>query len=481
VLRVLAGILSALVLVVAVGGYTAYKYFDGQVARIRLSLGGNRPAETAGAANFLIVGSDSRAGTGSEFQSQGLVEGERSDTTIVAHLAPDGTTTLVSFPRDTLVAIPGHGKGKLNSAITIGGPSLLIRTIEQMTQLRIDHYLEVDLAGFRDITNAIGGVTVCVAPLPGGSTANLYDPWSQWRGVIGVNHLDGEQALAFVRQRHGLPNGDFDRIHRQQQFISAVFQKATSSGVLADPVKLSSLLQAVLGSLTIDDTTSVTDLESLATRLHGLRAKQITFETIPVHTPTAAEGGDALGNVPVYGSVQLYNPAGLSAFLAPLRGAPPPSRPAVPAASARGGGTTTIPPGPVSPRSAVRVDVFNATGVPGMAARTTNALAAAGFTTGEAQTWTDGPTPATTEIRYAPGSEADARAVAAVLPGAQMISVDPSLGAGSVSLVLGSGFTGLDRSAGDQPGSDDGSGDGMAPTTARPTQTAADLTAHCTY
>jgi LCP family protein required for cell wall assembly len=472
---ILAALLSTLVLVIAVGGYAAYEYFDGQIAHIRLSLGGNRPAAAGGAVNFLVVGSDSRAGTGNEFQSQGTVDGERSDTTIVAHLDPDGTTTLVSFPRDTLVSIPGHGRGKLNSAITIGGPSLLIRTIEQLTQLRMDHYVEVDLAGFRNITNAIGGVTVCVKPLPDGSASNLYDPWSQWRGVIGPNHLDGEQALAFVRERHGLPNGDFDRIHRQQQFLSAVFQKATSSGVLANPVKLESLLHATLSSLTVDDATSVGNLEQLATRLHGMDTSHIRFETIPVHPPTAAEGGNSLGELPVYGSVLIYDPRTLAAFLAPLRGSS--AKPGG-AGGATAATASTVPAGPVSPRADVTVDVYNATDVAGMAGKTAGGLVAAGFTTGTAQNWSGSPQPGS-EILYAPGREADARAVAAVVPGA-LIAVDPTLRAGEVSLVLGTGFTGLDGAAANQPGSDDGSGDGTAPQTPA-AQTAADLTAHCTY
>ena len=474
---VLAAVMSALVMLVAVGGYTVYEYFDGQIARIRLNLGGDRPAATAGATNFLVVGSDSRAGTGSEFQSDGAVDGERSDTTIVAHLDPNGTTTLVSFPRDTLVAIPGHGRGKLNSAITIGGPSLLIRTLEQFTQLRIDHFVEVDLAGFRAITDAIGGVTVCVKALPGGSTANLYDPWSQWRGVVGRNRLDGEQALSFVRERHGLPNSDFDRIHRQQQFLSAVFQKATSSGVLSNPVRLESLLHATFGSLTVDDSTSMGDLEKLATRMHGMNASQLRFETIPVHPPTAAEGGNALGEVPVYGSVQIYDPRTLAAFLAPLRASSP-----KPTHTGKSGtAPAAVPAGPVSPRADVTVDVYNATSLAGMAGKTASGLVAAGFTTGTSQNWS-GPRPAGSQIRYAPGREADARAVAAVIPNAT-IAVDPALRAGVVSLVLGPGFNGLNRTAANQPGVDDGSSEGTAaPTPAgSPTQTAADLTSRCTY
>jgi LCP family protein required for cell wall assembly len=472
-LLVIAATLSALVFVVSIGGYTVYRYFDGQIARIKLNLGSDRPAASeGGAVNFLIVGSDSRAGTGTEFESEGAVDGERSDTTIVAHLAADGTTTLVSFPRDTLVAIPGHGRGKLNSAITTGGPSLLIRTIERLTDLRIDHYVQVDLAGFRQITNAIGGVTVCVRALPDGSTANLHDPWSQWNGVVGANHLDGEKALAFVRERHGLPDGDFDRIRRQQQFISAVFAKATSTGVLANPVKLESLLRAAFGALTVDDSTTIDDLQKLATRMHGLRPDQLRFETIPVRPPTPAEGANALGELPVYGSVQIYDQETLDAFLAPLRGTPSPT--GAPASAATGPG---LPAGPVSPRSDFKVEVYNATGLGGTAGRTASSLQIAGFVVGAARTWT-GKAPSSTQVRYPPGQEADARALAAVVPGASL-SVDPTLTDGTVSLVLGDGFAGL-RDA-KTPAAPTGAAT-QAPA-ARPTQatTAAQLTGGCTY
>jgi len=480
-LVVLAATLSCLVFVASVGGYTVYRYFDGQISRIKLNLDGDRPAASAGGTvNFLLVGSDSRAGTGNEFESEGTVDGERSDTTIIANLAPDGTTTLVSFPRDTLVAIPGHGKGKLNSAITIGGPSLLIRTIERLTQLRIDHYVSVDLEGFRRMTDAIGGVTVCLRALPDGSTANLRDPWSQWRGVVGANHLDGEQALAFVRQRHGLPGGDFDRIHRQQQFIGAVFEKATSSGVLTNPARLEGLLRAALGSLTVDDSTTIDDLQRLATRLRGVRADKVRFETIPVRAPTPAEGANALGELPVYGSVQIYDQSALNAFLAPLRGQKPQTG-SPGSATATAAGPDGIPAGPVSARSDVRVTVYNGTGVAGTGDRTTATLASAGFATSPAHTWTDG-TRTANEVRYAPGREADARAIAELVPGAHLF-VDPTLRPGTVALVLGTGFTGLDGSttaaAPGSGGSAAASGGGAS--SVSPPRTAADLTVHCTY
>ncbi|MCL9757695.1 LCP family protein [Frankia sp. AiPa1] len=452
--------MSAIVLVTTVGTWTAYQYFGAQIHRIRLGLGDDRPADSAtGNRNYLLVGSDSRAGTGTEYQRGGAVSDERSDTTMLAHLDANGTTTMVSFPRDTLVRVPGHGRGKLNSAITLGGPSLLIRTLENLTDIRIDHYVSIDLAGFKSMTDALGGVSVCVRALPDGSRANLYDPWSQWRGHVGDNRLSGEQALAFVRQRHGLPNNDFDRIRRQQQFISAVFAQATSSGVLANPVRLESLLNAATRALTVDDGTTINDLRGLATRLRGLSGDQIRFETIPVHTPTTAEGANAIGELPRFGAVQLYDPLTLEKFLAPLRGRPgragtpasaspvTGSRPATGSGSGSGSGSdaradpgssSTVPVGQVS------VDVYNAAGVSGLAARTSSRLHHAGFQVRSAQAWPHGRLTAT-QVRYHPGDasrsggQAAAETVRAAVPGSQA-RPDPDVPVGRVSLVVGSAF-----------------------------------------
>ncbi|WP_165818309.1 LCP family protein [Frankia canadensis] len=499
---VLAAGLSALVLLTTVGGWTAYQYFGAQIHRIRLGLGDDRPADAAaGNRNYLLAGSDSRAGTGNEYQRGGAVSDERSDTTMLAHLDADGTTTMVSFPRDTLVRIPGHGRGKINSAITLGGPSLLIRTIEDLTDIRIDHYVSIDLAGFKAMTDALGGVTVCVKALANGSRSNLYDPWSQWRGHVGQNTLSGEQALAFVRQRHGLPDNDFDRIRRQQQFIGAVFTRATSSGVLANPIKLESLLHAATKALTVDDGTSINDLRALATRLRGMSADQIRFETIPVHTPTPAEGANAIGELPRFGAVQLYSPIELEKFLAPLRGRP--GRASTPSAASPSASPTALP------AARVRVDVYNGAGVRGLASSAATRLTSAGFQVGSPRTWS-GASQRTTQVRYHPGDEAAARTLLIAVPGSRM-QPDSGVPAGRVRLVLGTAFTvdsivtpvststagtdgatgggeaGTGVAGGTTPdaapgtGAMPGSGAGTSTSAPNPTTTATQLTTGCTY
>ncbi|WP_131772782.1 LCP family protein [Candidatus Protofrankia datiscae] len=314
-----AALVSVLVLAVSGGGWLALRYYDNKVTHVSLTFPdtGQRPDGAGGATrNILLVGSDSRTGTAGEF---GEVEGQRSDTTIIAHLDADGSTTLASFPRDLWVTIPAYTdsagrshkaqQSKLNAAFALGGPSLLVRTIETLTKIRIDHYLQIDFVGFQRMTDALGGVTVCVKALPGGSRSNLDDKMSGWHGHVGDNTVNGEQALAFVRQRYGLPEGDLDRIRRQQQFIGVIFRSATSTSTLVNPVRLTSLLDAATSSVTVDAGTSLTDLQPLAVRLRGVGSGGVRFETVP------ASPGQAGGQ-----SVLRTDPDKLAAFLADLSG-----------------------------------------------------------------------------------------------------------------------------------------------------------------
>jgi LCP family protein required for cell wall assembly len=290
---------------VSAGGWGVLRYYDGKVNHVRLTFASSatRPAPPGGGTqNVLLVGSDSRGGTGGEF---GQVEGERSDTTILAHLDANGSTTLVSFPRDLWVPIPafttgdgtGHGarRAKLNAAFALGGPSLLIQTIEGLTGIRVDHYVQIDFVGFQRITDALGGVTVCVKALPAsqrGRFNNLDDKMSGWHGRVGQNVLNGAQALAFVRQRYGLPAGDLDRIRRQQQFLGAVFRSMTSTSTVTNPVKIVSVMDAATSALTVDRETSLSDLRLLAVRMQTVGSGGAAFTTVPARPATV--GGQSV-------------------------------------------------------------------------------------------------------------------------------------------------------------------------------------------
>ncbi len=276
------GVLVVAVLAGATVTYLANRY-DRNVKRIPNVFASIPPTQrppvvAPKAMNILLVGSDSRAPvqtTGSAGNSTAVSPiGQRSDTIMLLHLAGDRKSAwVVSIPRDSWVPIPGRGEAKINAAYAYGGPSLLVNTVEQLTGVSIDHYAEIDFAGLQGMTDAVGGVDVSVGRAFAAGGYNL---------TAGVNHLDGQQALAFVRQRSNLPNGDFDRILNQQAYLKALMAKATSLGVLSDPVTLTRLLDAVTRSISFDSGLSGADLRSLAFSLRSLRPESVRFLTMPV-------------------------------------------------------------------------------------------------------------------------------------------------------------------------------------------------------
>jgi LCP family protein required for cell wall assembly len=292
-------VLGVLLLVVGLlgGGLAAWRLssYDGKLTRTDAFAGltDGRPAHAvAGARNILIIGSDSRDGTAynpnDRSSTTATVAGERSDTVIVAHIPADHSKAyIISIPRDTYVFIPksatsGQGgyKAKINAAYAWGGIPLVVQTVERFTGVRVDNVVKVDFNGFKAMTDALGGVDVTV-------DKTTTDPRSKRTFTAGVNHLDGAAALDFVRQRYGLPNGDFDRVRRQQVFIRALLSKATSSGTLSDPIKLDRFISASASSLTVDGDFSLTDF---ALQLRGLRSGDITFVTSPYSGTQTIDG-----------------------------------------------------------------------------------------------------------------------------------------------------------------------------------------------
>jgi LCP family protein required for cell wall assembly len=450
--RRLAVALSLGTLVISLGGWVIYAYYDGQIGRFHLP-GGLRPAAADGDQNYLLVGSDSRAGGDAAYQGSGqdFVRGQRSDSLILAHLDRDGTTTLISFPRDTLVTIPAftdasgrahpETRNRINSALDAGGPALLVQTVERLSGVRVDHYIQIDLAGFKRMTDAIGGVNVCIRKAPS-NFDNLNDDFSGFHGHLGINHLDGTQALAFVRQRHGLPGGDLGRIQRQQQFLGAVFRKASSGDTLFHPDRLLGLANSATASLTTDDGTSIRDLVLLAERLRGNNAARLHFETIPVRElsgtdPGAFRDSGGFWELRGAGSVLMYDQPAMDAFFAPLRAQSQqaPAAPASPSPSPTAGDGKPLTVAP----SAVSVTVRNGSGTSGVARQVTQGLAAQGFHVG-AYGNADRHDYTGSVVSYPPGSLEAARTVAAAVPGAQL-NEDPSVP--GVVLIVGSSFTSL--------------------------------------
>lgn len=242
--------------------------------------------------NVLILGSDTRAILSKEEQAQkGFAEdvgGERSDTIILARFDPqEDQASLLHFPRDLRVEIPGHGTDKINAAFTLGGPNLTIKTIRQLTGIPIHHYVEVNFNSFRSIVQALGGVEICVDQPMIDPLAELHLP------EAGCYDMDGDTALAFVRARgvEGDVIPDFARIARQQQFIRAVMNKVFSFGSLT---KIPHLVRVAARNVTTDEDIGVTDLIDYGRELRGLAevdpsgASTVDLRVVP-STPDPAD------------------------------------------------------------------------------------------------------------------------------------------------------------------------------------------------
>ncbi|WP_084176432.1 LCP family protein [Actinokineospora spheciospongiae] len=279
-------VLTALLLVVALFAGT-WIYLETSLNReAALTDYEGRPAAGAGT-NWLIVGSDSREGLSAEDQGRlntGAPEGRRTDTIMLMHI-PDNATkpTLVSLLRDSYVPIPGKGSNKLNAAYAFGGPALLAQTVERVTDLRIDHYIEIGLGGFADVVDAVGGIEMC-PPEP------LKDPLAGIDLPAGCQELDGANALGYVRTRVG-PRADLDRVIRQREFISALTDKATSVGTLINPFRLFPLLAAAPDAVTVDEGDHLHNLPGLAL---AMADSELITTTVPFSGSKKVGGQDVI-------------------------------------------------------------------------------------------------------------------------------------------------------------------------------------------
>ncbi len=315
--RVAVAVVSALVLMVTGYGWTAYRELGARLVTSDV-LTRDRPSD--GVTDILLVGLDSRTdAAGNPLPRElfdaldvGPDQGTLNTDTLILVRIPDEAglpTTAVSIPRDSYVAIPGFGTHKINSAYAravaaararlaaqgVTGPALeqqaaqaarrtLVTTVEQLTGVSVDHYAEVNLAGFADITQAVGGVPVCL-------NAPVRDSYSGADFAAGPQTLQGPAALAFVRQRHGLPRGDLDRVVRQQAFLASLAHEVLSTGTLADPAQVSGLIAAVSRYVVVD---SGWNLLAFAAQARGLTAGAISFRTIPTGRPNLPTPDDGV-------------------------------------------------------------------------------------------------------------------------------------------------------------------------------------------
>ncbi|HEY5989781.1 MAG TPA: LCP family protein, partial [Streptosporangiaceae bacterium] len=230
--------LSGVVMLLSATAWSLASYVNGSIQRIAAGTAGG---DSRGPLNILVAGVDLRTGL-TRGQARALHVGHavtaNADTLMLAHISADRSrVTVISFPRDSWVDIPGHGMNKINAAFGLGGPKLVVATIEHDTGLTINHYVEVNFLGFVRVIDALGGVNVCL-PRP------VNDPYSGMRLSAGVHHVNGITALKYARDRHSFPMSDLARIYHQQSLLSSLLRETISSQTLANPVRLSQVLQA---------------------------------------------------------------------------------------------------------------------------------------------------------------------------------------------------------------------------------------------
>ena len=260
-------ILAVILSLVIVGSIASYFYLDSKLTRKNILVDyAGRPTAGSGQ-NWLITGSDSRQGL-SRKQERKLatghdVSGMRSDTIMVLHMPANGNpAVLISLPRDSYVPIPGHGSDKINAAYALGGPRLLAETVQNVTGLRIDHYMGIGFGGFVRVVDAIGGVRLCLK-------APLVDPAAGLHLHKGCQVLSGAEALGFVRSRHNFATQDLQRVQNQRVFLRALLRKLTSAGVIANPFSGLPAASGVAGTLTVDRGTHLFQLLKVAFALRN--------------------------------------------------------------------------------------------------------------------------------------------------------------------------------------------------------------------
>jgi LCP family protein required for cell wall assembly len=432
------------VAVCLIGAVSAYGYVQwrlGQIHREKIagltSINGGKPF------TVLLVGSDSRAALANntdnqQFGGASAVGGQRSDTIILARIAPAARQIMIlSIPRDLWVNIPGMGMNRINSAFDTGA-SLLVQTIQTDLGIPINHYVEINFDTFRDITNAVGGVSFYF-PTPAKDAYSLLNVTQP-----GCVLLTGDQALGFVRARHYeyYQNGywhfeaqsDLARIKRQQVFIRKMVKKAESK--FTDLGALNGVIAGITKNLTVDSGFSNNLLINLARDFHGIDPSSLATITLPNYGYTTAGGAEVLGLQQPDASQTI---AAFNSFGNNLPAAS--SHPSTHTTTPKTVPPVTAPPVTVAP-SSVSVEVANGDGVVGQAGQMNTFLSGRGY---RVVTNVISPTTglATTQVRYAPDSKPAAEQIAAAIPGGATLMSDSNLTLSpyNVEVVTGSTYT----------------------------------------
>ncbi|MGV9286387.1 LCP family protein [Streptomyces sp. NPDC003719] len=404
--------LSVVVLASAGIGHAVLSGLDADIARVDAFKDmKNRPRGGNGM-NVLLVGTDGRDRIGAEERRKYRLGGAPchcTDTIMIVHISEDRErASVVSLPRDSYAVTPDHTDRttgehhrahpvKLNAAYAEGGPQLTIRTVENMTRVKIDHYLEVDFTSFMKTVDVLGGVRIC-------TVQPLKDRYTGLDLPAGTHELTGGQALQYVRARHLDGASDLSRMKRQQRFLAALIDRATSSGLLLNPLKFRDVTRAVLGSVRADKGFGTDELLALGRAMRSFSPSSSEFTTVPI-----GRMGYAVEGV---GSTLKWDPARSERIFGALREdrplTPPGRRPEGPAPV----------PVPVDPKR-IRVQVENGTHTAGLGRRVDDALAAAGFLTTGAPV-NAGRTVARTVVAFDPRWDNSAKSLAAALPGSEL-------------------------------------------------------------
>jgi LCP family protein required for cell wall assembly len=422
----LAAIISTVMVVgVSLVAYAAVRnVYDGiNHESITAQMLGNRPPKLNGSTNILMIGSDSRAGSNGKFGRDVL--GARSDTTMVLHITPDHTQAyVISFPRDSMVPVypcladqhghPGQSAAPgelepLNSTFSNGGAPCLWKTLEQTTHMHIDHFVQVGFSSFKSIVNDVHGISVCLPFAVHNSQAHLYIS-------AGRHTVNGAQALAFVRLRENIGDGsDLQRIQRQQLFLASAMQKIKQTNLLGDYKVIKDAANAVTTDLTL------TDMLGIANSMKGLNTQAVRFISVPV-VPYSLDPN----------KVQWQDPQATDLFSAIAH-----DNHILKAAKAK------ATPGPTVSPSKVQLEVLNGSGTMGLASTTATGLTSLGFNvigTGDAP---NGFSYTESVIEYSSAAQLPAVNTLKKEVGGVQVRQDSSLQAGTLSLIIGSRFTGL--------------------------------------
>ncbi|MFJ8634264.1 LCP family protein [Streptomyces sp. NPDC093568] len=396
--------LSVVVLASAGIGHAVVSSLDAKIARVDPFKDMKNRPQAGNGMNVLLVGTDGRDRISEEERRKYRLGGAPchcTDTIMIVHISADRErASVVSLPRDSYAEVPSEDgrkahRIKINAAYAEGGPNLTVRTVEHMTHVKIDHYLEVDFTSFMKTVDVLGGVRICTAK-------PLKDSYTGLDLPAGTHRLKGGQALQFVRARHVDSDSDLGRVQRQQRFMAALIERATSSGILLNPMRFRDVTRAVLGSVRADKGFGTGELLDLGRAMRNFSPSSSEFTTVPI----GQLGYDVKG----VGSTVKWDEERAARLFRTLREDRPLSgnRPR----------HRTVPV-EVDPRQ-IHVQVENGTKETGLGKRVDSALAGLGFrTTGRPLAGAERSLERTV-VAHDPGWDRSARSLAAALPGSEL-------------------------------------------------------------